>query len=147
VFSNIHPRDADKFFQFQTSTDGGSNYGVTATTTNFRAYHFENDGGSGLGYETVYDLAQSTAEIYLTQDVGNTADYNLGGFLQIYNPASTTYVKHFTAQVSTDYVNATPGNLYVFNAGYFNTTSAINAVRFKMSSGNMDGTIYLYGIK
>jgi hypothetical protein len=80
------------------------------------------------------DLAQSTAEIYLTQDVGNTADYNLGGFLQIYNPASTTYVKHFTAQVSTDYVNATPGNLYVFVAGYGNTTSAINAVRFKMSS-------------
>ena len=145
-FVNIAPRDADKFFQFQTSTNGGSSYGVTATTTNFRAYHFENDTGSGLGYETVYDLAQSTAEIYLTQDVGNTADYNLGGFLQIYNPASTTYVKHFTAQVSTDYANATSGNLYVFNAGYFNTTSAINAVRFKMSSGNMDGTILMYGI-
>jgi hypothetical protein len=145
-FVNIAPRDADKFFQFQTSTDGGSNYGVTATTTNFRSYHFESDGGAGLGYETVYDLAQSTAEIYLTQDVGNTADYNLGGFLQIYNPASTTYVKHFLTQVSTDYVNATPGNLYVFNAGYFNTTSAINAVRFKMSAGNIDGTILMYGI-
>jgi hypothetical protein len=145
-FVNIAPRDADKFFQFQTSTDGGSNYGVTATTTNFRSYHFENDTGSGLGYETGFDLAQSTAEIPLSQDLGNTADYNLGGFLQIYNPASTTYVKHFTVLVSQDYTNATSGNINVFNAGYFNTTTAINAVRFKMSAGNIDGTILMYGI-
>jgi hypothetical protein len=145
-FINVAPRDADKFFTFQTSTNGGSSYGVTATTTNFRAYHFESDGGAGLAYQTSYDLAQSTAEIYLTQDIGNTADYNLGGFLQIFNPSSTTYVKHFLTQVSQDYTNGTSGNINVFNAGYFNTTTAINAVRFKMSSGNFDGTILLYGI-
>jgi hypothetical protein len=144
---NIAPRDADKYFQFQTSTNGGSSYGVTATTTNFRAYHFESDSGAGLGYESGFDLAQSTAEIPLSQDIGNTADYNLGGILQIFNPSSTTYVKHFLAQVSQDYTNSTSGNIFVFNAGYFNTTSAINAVRFKMSAGNIDGIIKLYGLK
>ena len=33
-------------------------------------------------------------------------------------------------------------------AGYFNTTSAIDEIQFKMSSGNTDaGDICLYGIK
>ena len=33
-------------------------------------------------------------------------------------------------------------------AGYFNTTTALTRVRFKMSSGNIDaGTIKMYGIK
>ena len=35
----------------------------------------------------------------------------------------------------------------MYCAGYFNTTSAINAVQFKMESGNFDGTIKMYGIK
>jgi hypothetical protein len=34
-----------------------------------------------------------------------------------------------------------------FLAGYGNTTSAINAINFNMSSGNIDaGTILMYGI-
>jgi hypothetical protein len=37
-------------------------------------------------------------------------------------------------------------NTYV--AGYGNTTSAVNAVRFEMTSGNIDdGIIKLYGVK
>jgi hypothetical protein len=34
-----------------------------------------------------------------------------------------------------------------YTAGYGNTTSAINAIDFKMSSGNIDaGTIQMFGI-
>jgi hypothetical protein len=146
-FINIAPKDADKLFQFQTSTNAGSSYGVTVQTNNFRAYHFENDTGSGVGYETGFDLAQSTSYIPLSQDTGNTADYNINGVLQIYNPSSTTYVKHFTVQVSQDYTNGTSGNIFVFNAGYFNTTTALNAVQFKMNTGNIDGIIKMYGVK
>ena len=146
-FINIAARDADKPFLFQTSTNGGSSYGVTATTTQFRAYHFESDSGAGLGYQDALDQAQSTAFINVSHDMGNTADYNMNGVLQIFNPSSTTYVKHFIVQVSQDYTNSAPGNISVFNAGYFNTTSAVNAIQFKMGAGNMDGIIKMYGLK
>jgi hypothetical protein len=76
--------------------------------------------------------------------VGNGADESTSGTLTLFNPSSTTYVKHF---ISTS--NLTTQNDFTRNdfcAGYGNTTSAINAVQFKMSSGNMDGTILMYGI-
>jgi hypothetical protein len=145
VFSNIHPRTDDKSFQFNLSTDSGSNYNVTKTTTHFRAYHDETGADSGFYYESGLDLEQSTAFQTLTNATGNGADESVSGSLILFNPASTTYVKHFICDV----------NFYLFAdysqtakvAGYGNTTSAINAIQFKMSTGNLDGTIYLYGIK
>jgi hypothetical protein len=41
VFSNIHPATDDVGLEFNLSTDGGSNYNVTKTTTFFRAEHYE----------------------------------------------------------------------------------------------------------
>ena len=146
VFVNIHPATDGAGFQFNMSTDSGSNYNVTKTTTSFRAYHYENDSGAGLDYQTGEDLAQSTSFQGLTHEIGNDADQNSSGTLTIFNPSSTTYVKHF---ISTGICNAydnRPNNAYV--AGYMNTTSAINAIRFQMSSGNIvAGTIKLYGVK
>ena len=70
----------------------------------------------------------------------------LSGTMHLFNPSSTTFAKHFFAR--TVNYSYTPG--YNFDAnvgGYFNTTSVINAVQFKMSSGNIDdGVIKLYGI-
>ena len=145
-FIDIHPATDDTRFQFNGSTDSGSNYNVTKTTTSFRAYHYENDSGAGLDYQTGEDLAQSTSFQGLTHEIGNDADQNSSGTLTIFNPSSTTYVKHF---ISTGICNAydnRPNNAYI--AGYMNTTSAINAVRFQMSSGNIDDGIFkLYGVK
>jgi hypothetical protein len=145
VCTSIHPRtDATKFI-FQCSTDGGSNYGVTLTSTAFGAYHLENDTETGFGYDGNDDLAQSTSFQPLTNDGGNGADESTSGTLTLFNPSSTTYVKHWISSFSTyHYENL---SLIRHNAGYFNTTSAVNAVQFKMLSGNFDGTIYLYGIK
>ena len=145
VFSSIHPRTDSTKFTFQSSTDGGSNYNVTLTSTAFGAYHRENDTETGFGYDGADDLAQSTAFQPLTNTGGNGADESSSGTLQIFNPASTTYVKHWISNFNT-YHNEDL-TLIRNNAGYFNTTSAINAVQFKMASGNFDGTIYLYGIK
>lgn len=146
-FINIATRDADKAFTFQTSTNGGSSYGVTATTTHIRAYHFEADTGAGLGYETGLDQAQSTSFVQLAHDMGNVSDHNLNGVLKLFNPSSTTYVKHFLSEISQDYTTSTSGNIFPLVAGYFNTTSACNAVQFKMNAGNFDGIIKLYGVK
>jgi hypothetical protein len=145
VYANIHPRTDDVDFTFNLSTDSGSNYNVTKTTTYVHAYHDEADTAAILEYATPLDLAQSTAFQSLTDGTGNGADETTSGTLTLFNPSSTTYVKHFII---------TGNNYYYANyctavniAGYGNTTSAVNAIQFKFASGNMDGTIYLYGIK
>ena len=143
-FIDIHARTDDTQFEFNMSTDGGSNYNVTKTTTYIEAYHNEADSVTGLGYAASKDLAQSTSFQRLLHSLGSGADENGSGILQLFNPASTTYVKHFIMNgihnASFDYA------LNDFIAGYGNTTSACNAVQFKMSSGNFDGTILMYGI-
>jgi hypothetical protein len=144
-FIDVHPRTDNVQFHFNFSTDAGSNYNVTKTTTAFRAYHLENDGGAGVEYQTADDLAQSTAFQKVTHDQGNGADEDASGELLLFNPSSTTYVKHFIAKVNS--YNQEDISLFYGIAGYGNTTSAVNAIQFKMSSGNFDGTIKLYGVK
>lgn len=144
-FIDIHPRTDNVYFQFNMSTDSGSNYNVIKTTTWFRAYHNEGDTGAALGYEAGEDLAQSTSYQRITDTNGNGADEDLSGSMQLFNPASTVYVKHFISNTNT--YNNSDYSTNVFCAGYGNTTSAINAINFQMSSGNFDGTIAMYGVK
>ena len=145
-FIDIHPRTDSVEFQFNLSTDSGSNYNVTKTTTNFRTFHNESDSATGLTYETGQDLAQSTAFQNISAGgIGNGADESLSGSMSLFNPASTTYVKHFIA--TTQYYLSADYSLNAFSAGYGNTTSACNAIQFKMDTGNFDGTILMYGIK
>jgi hypothetical protein len=142
-FINCHARTASTFV-FQGSTDGGSNYGVTITSSHFSAYHTESDSATALVYDTNRDLAQSTSFQAISNNNGSTADDSCSGELIIYNPSSTTYVKHFIGRT-----DCTDGSYQVdsYFAGYFNTTSAINAIQFKQNSGNFDGEIKLYGVK
>jgi len=145
-FINIQPVTDNATFQFNMSTDSGSNYNVTKTTTAFRAIHDEADTSTQLAYRTDFDLAQSTAYQYLIEAVGSGADECAGGTLQLFNPSSTTYVKHFISNFNGYYGENYSFNYYV--AGYGNTTSAINAIRFNFDSGNIDdGIIKLYGVK
>jgi len=145
-FINMHPASSNPHFQFQGSTNGGSSYGVTATTTAFRAAHDEADTGTALGYLTGQDQAQSTSHIYLVNEVGNANDENCCGTLQIFNPSSITFVKHFIARTQSQF-RTDSYSLDFYSAGYFNTTSSIDAIQFKFSSGNIDsGVIKLYGV-
>jgi hypothetical protein len=145
-FINIHAGSSGQDFTFNMSTDGGSNYNVTKTTTSIWAYHKEDGTDPLLDYNTGRDLGQGTGFQSLSAGANIDSDANCSGILTIFNPASTTYVKHFTA-TSNIFDN---GNyaINMYFAGYGNTTSAVNAVRFQMSSGNIDdGTILMYGIK
>ena len=144
-FINIHPATDSAHFQFNMSVDGGSNYNVTKTSSMFRAWHKEDDSATALAYDSGYDLAQSTNFQPLAQEVSNDNDNDCVGTLTIYDPSNTTFVKHFISTVNM--VNAEPITMIMYGAGYGNTTSAINAIQFKMSSGNIDsGTIKLYGV-
>ena len=145
-FINIHPATDGAEFQFNLSTDGGSNYNITKTTTFFQAFHNEADSATSLNYETGQDLAQSTSDQVLITNMGTDNDQSCSGTLQLFNPSSTTYVKHFISNIN-NYLNS-DYSVEQFVAGYGNTTSAINAVRFQMSSGNIDdGIIKMYGVK
>jgi hypothetical protein len=143
-FIDVHPRTDATNFTFNLSTDSGSNYNVTKTTTLFNSYHRENDADAGVSYETGRDLAQSTDFQQIAGTVGSDADQDSSGVLTLFNPASTTYVKHFISSIQ--YSHSDDYCIDCFTAGYGNTTSAVNAVQFKMASGNMDGTILMFGI-
>jgi len=145
-FVNIHPASDDTNFQFNGSTDGGSNYNVTKTTTAFWTAHGESGTGGSIVYDTANDQAQSTGYSNLFEGVGGDNDQSISGEMWLFNPSSTTYVKHFYSRFSVTQQSDLMRDR--FYAGYFNTTSATNAIDFKMSSGNTDdGTIYLYGLK
>jgi|TARA_R110000822_G_scaffold211610_1_gene347212 hypothetical protein len=144
-FINIHPATNNAKFAFNLSIDGGSNYNVTKTTTMFRASHDEDDSGTSFGYVASQDLAQSTDFQNILQALGDNNDSSGSGELFLFSPSSTTFVKHFIARGGQMQENGKALDGYV--AGYGNTTSAVDAVQFKMSSGNIDsGVIKLYGI-
>ena len=145
TFISMHPANDNVFLQFNASADNGSNYNVTKTTTAFRSFHSEDDSATGLGYYTGGDLAQSTDFQRFADSLGNDNDQSLSGTFTLFNPSSTTFVKHFIANVNYSY--DADYSLQYFLAGYGNTTSAVDAIQFKMNSGNIDsGTIKLYGV-
>ena len=145
TFKDIHPATDSATLLFNMSVDGGSNYNVTKTTAVFQSAHDEADTTTNLSYRTDIDNAQQTGFQSIAKEIGNGNDENASGYLHLFNPSSTTFVKHFLSNFNiyfkADY------SLEHFTAGYGNTTSAINAVQFKMDSGNRDaGDICLYGI-
>ena len=147
-YINLHPATNNVNLNINFSSDSGSNYNVTKTTTFFDAFHTESDSSTSFAYRSGNDLAQSTGEVLLNYNIGagNENDESSCGEIFLFAPSSTTFVKHFMI-VNQSNTHASY-SLNEFSAGYCNTTSAVDGVRFKMSSGNIDsGTIKLYGIK
>ena len=146
MLNNIHS-ESDDIMLTVNFRDGGSSYDATKTTTFFRANHREDDGGTpGVAYRTGEDLAQGTGFKQISAVNGAGNDEALSGYLYLFNPSSTTFVKHFFGESNAYMINQDHTNHSLF-AGYGNTTSAVDAVQFKMDSGNIDsGVIKLYGI-
>ena len=142
-FINVLPASDGVKLKFNLSIDGGSNYNVTKTAANFYAGHTEAD-ATGSGFDS--GLAQSTSDAFATVGaIGSAADEGCSGFLHLFDPSNTTFVKHFISKVTI--YGSNPQSQVTYGAGYGNTTSAINAVRFNMESGNIaSGTIKLYGV-
>ena len=133
-FIGIHPSTEATFnFNFR---DGGSSYDATKTTTHFYAYHNEADSSNGLQYTTGYDIAQGTGFQVIGDNLDADNDHNLTGTLHLFNPSSTTFVKHFLGTVQFNSENGQSTNTFV--AGYCNVTAAIDGAQFKFSSGNID---------
>ena len=134
-FYNIHLQTDNKSLQFNFSIDSGSNYNVSKTSVYWEASHDESGSGSALQYNPGNDLANGTG-FQSMGFVDNDNDSSKSGYLYLFNPSSTTYVKHFLNRQS--FVGNTAVAYQTFVGGYANTTSAIDAVQFKMNSGNID---------
>ena len=144
-YINCHPQTDSQNFQVNFR-DGGSSYDATKTTTTINTHHDEADTNTDLSYSGSFDLAQSTGVQPLAEGTGNGNDECVSGELTLFNPSSTTFVKHFIGVSNIAHHGNFSMNSYC--AGYFNITSAIDEIQFKMSSGNIDsGKIKLYGIK
>ena len=142
VYKDIHPSTDGPNFHIQFNAGGSA---ATKTTTSFYAYHNEGNTSSQLTYQASYDLAQSTGAQAIATDVTNQNDSSAVGYVHLFNPSSTTFVKHFIATGTHMHDNIAVLNDYV--AGYCNTTSAITEVVFSFQSGTIDaGTVSLYGI-
>tara|TARA_R100001460_G_scaffold15174_1_gene33630 strand:+ start:818 stop:1468 length:651 start_codon:yes stop_codon:yes gene_type:complete len=144
---NIHPGTDNVDFRMNLSADGGSNYNVTKTSHFFRASHEEGGGSASLDNATGPDLGQSTGvQPIAGLTIGGDNDQSLSGEVRLFNPSGTTFVKHYNAITQTYSANG-DASAQCFVGGYGNTTSAINAIQFTMSSGNIQsGTFKLYGI-
>ena len=143
---NCHPSANGPYFQVNFR-DGGSSYDATKTSTSFAAYHNEAGDTTGVNYEASFDLAQSTGNQPLNAGggVGGDADQSISGTLHLFDPSSTTFVKHYISNIN--FSNNSNYTIQSFIAGYCNTTTAIDGAQFSMSSGNIDaGVIKLYGI-
>ena len=143
-FYNIHCEGNGANFDVHFSIDGGSSYGVNKTSTYFKATHTEAD-ASALAYVADQDVANATTKQAITSGLGNENDESMHGELHLFNPASTTYAKHWISRTTAK--NHTPGANDVFTAGYLNTTDNIDAVKFQFASNDFDGKIKMWGVK
>ena len=143
-FIDIHASSADKHFQVNFR-DGGSSYDATKTTTYIKVRHAEDDSLASLGYDDGNDLAQSTGAQKLHENSHTDNDSCLVGALHLFNPSSTTFVKHFISNCNS--VANPPISDNIIVSGYCNVTAAIDGVQFSFNSGNIDaGTIKMYGV-
>ena len=146
IFNSMHPATDQVSFSFQGNAAGGSGYNETITSTYITSYHNEAGSSAALEYTDANDQAQGTSFQALLHNLGNDADQCCSGYLHLFNPSSTTFVKHFL--IEAQMYNGGDFSVHDFIGGYCNTTTAIDGVQFTMSSGNIDaGTIKLYGVK
>jgi len=144
-FVNMHPASDTQRLTFQADTGTNTNYNQTITSTAISTYHYENGSDSSLSYDTNDDLAQSTNFQPLCNTVGNDNDQSASGYLHIFNPSSSVFVKHWMCNFCISHNEDLVSTRH--NAGYFNTTTALTRFQFKFASGNIDsGDILLFGL-
>ena len=145
VFVNMRPATNSQQFKWQVSSDGGSSYGMTTTSTAYRAYHYESNLAQAIAYVAGDAVTQSTNYIPTLEQIGNGADQSASGILHLFSPSSTTYMKNFACHLHS--MHAIGITLDCWTSGIVNSATAINAIDFKMGTGNItDGTIKMYGV-
>ena len=144
-FINIKASNRSKSLTFQVDTGTNTNYNIAVTSSGFEAYQNESGNSAALRYDNQYDLEQSTGFVQISSELQNDADSSGSGELVFYNPSSDTFVKHWTS--TSNNMRFDSHSYQYHKAGYFNTTTALTRVQFKINANTFDGTIKMYGIK
>lgn len=159
VFDSTYPVYLIKYINVFSSTGqniamnfttNGTDWNLNQVTSAWVSEHSENDSDvARMDYSESYDKAGSTDQIVFNINKGgleNASDASGSGEMYIFNPSSTTFVKHFISRANS--LSEYPGSTDNFVCGYANTTSAVTGVRFHVvSSGTLSGTFLLYGLK
>mgnify|MGYP006400197141 FL=1 len=143
-FYDVNPATDSAEFTFQANVAGASDYNEEITSATFYMSHSEADGDASYQYTQTHDQAEGTAFQPISWDLGNGADESCAGELWLFDPSNTTYKTQFMAEAT----NYEAGNrvYHSHTGGYFDSAAAIVNIQFKMSSGNMDSVIKMYGV-
>ena len=144
----IHVANDEDNLLWQASTNSGGAYGISTTNTYFRGRHEEDDGSAVFDINANADLSSSTNGISLGRSIGNDNDQVINGYICLYDPSNSSQIKHYSTVCSLSTGGSDNPAYNTYCGGYLNTTSAVDAVRFTMTNGNLDsGIIQLYGVK
>lgn len=138
VMDNIYPSTDGDNFWMRFSNDNGSTYNSGAAAYVWAHYIATAAATSGNAGSTA-----DTKIVIDNQAISNDGNNGHHGNLWMYAVTSkNTYI----TQNATSY-NNTGGTTAILSSGRSTNTTTVNAVQFKMSSGNINGTIYCYGIR
>jgi len=131
---------------WQCSIDGGSNYNTNITCQQSRIYRSSTYAG-GFGQDNTVAQYNGTGMQYLGESMADdTTNGIVYGWLRIFNPSSTTYMKGFTSRVSL--APASGSVKEQWTNGAIDTTDDINAMKFAYNAGNIiAGKFKIYGYK
>tara|TARA_R100000008_G_C3491431_1_gene118928 strand:+ start:64 stop:660 length:597 start_codon:yes stop_codon:yes gene_type:complete len=146
-FINLHPVTDTAHLTFQVNATDQTAFEENMTSSFARAKNHENGSDQEFVIMSGNDQGDGDeAEQMLSNENGNGNDESLNGVFTIYDPGNGTYVKHWISRI-VEY-HASDIVMDSFVAGYIDSTTAIDEIRFKFHSGNIDsGTIKMYGIK
>ena len=121
------------------SIDNGSNFNLNVRGGKFHQRIYANQTG------TEYYGADGSVH-QLGSSVSNNATVLAAFDITVYNTRGTVGIKYVQSQYISNLQGDSDGYLW-HGASRVNTTSAINLLRLKSSSGNIAGTFTLYGIR
>ena len=144
-FYDLHLSATNANFEFQVNTS----YNQDINSTAMRFYSRDHDTHDfAAGYQTGADThvgATSGTWCPLNDNPNSTNSENsLSGVMVLFDPSSTDYSKHFISKTTTQ--TSTTYHQYNQVAGYIKTTSAIDKIKFRFASGDIDsGEIKWFG--
>tara|TARA_B100000408_G_scaffold138198_1_gene131180 strand:+ start:2591 stop:3139 length:549 start_codon:yes stop_codon:yes gene_type:complete len=146
-FWGISPATNNVRFDCQFNATGQTGFNEALTTTYIRCFNNEANSDNEFEFENTLQQPGASTQNYgiLADAVSSESVGSLVGEMYLFDPSESTafatdYVAEFCYHKNNSYVQRT------FVTGFIRTTAGIAAADFKMSSGNMDGTIALYGI-
>ena len=157
-FVNIHAHTGDSSssnFTFQVNDTGTTGYDDWNLHSSFAAaFHDEDDSGAGHGYDDNRDsptdpgASLTTDYVILQSYQGTEADEACSGEMYVFNLSDDSYSKPWHSIMTTNahydatYTAETRGVIAYKSGG---ASTPIDDFNFKISTGNMSGTIRLWG--